>query len=151
MDLESAELTRAAFGLDISFIVPDLLYAEELRSRHEHLKDMGLVVTPLSEGDMRQVERMRNKHRRPGFYDITALVLAKREACPLLTGDRHLREAGEAEGVEVRGTPWLILELVEKKIVTKGDARQAFVRMKQLGRRLPWDQIEKHFGSLGDF
>ena len=65
--------------------------------------------------------------------DLFALALAHQEHCPLMTGDRYLREAAEHEAVEVRGTLWLMERLIEEGILTVARAEVAYEQMKATG------------------
>lgn len=50
IDVEVAGLTEVLFGLDHTFAVPDILYAEELAARHGRLIALGLeVMEPVPE------------------------------------------------------------------------------------------------------
>jgi hypothetical protein len=60
----------------------------------------------------------------------------------LLTGDKKLRAAAEREEVTVRGTLWLVDRLVQEKKITITVAEQAYARMKEEGRRLPWQEVD---------
>lgn len=88
------------------------------------------------------------KYKQPSRYDCFALVLAKKEQCPLLTGDQNLRKAAEQEQVEVKGTLWVVENLVSDGIIDLASARQAYARMKANGRRLPWEQAETRLETM---
>ena len=68
-----------------------------------------------------------------------AIVLAQKERCPLLTGDRDLRHAAGQECVLVNGTIWLIEQLLGHNLLTAEEAYLSLEKMEQSGRRLPWD------------
>jgi predicted nucleic acid-binding protein len=143
IDVEVGGLTAAMFSLDCQFAVPDVLYYEELEAQHAHLRDMGLQIRSLSASSVEQVQVLARAYRRPGRNDLFALALAQAEACPLLTGDAALRQAAEAERVEVKGTIWLISEMLRERRIAVELARAALHRMRLTGRRLPWDTAEK--------
>ena len=48
LDIEVGELVATMFRLPYRFVVPDVLYAEELAARHSHLLAMGLTTMTLS-------------------------------------------------------------------------------------------------------
>lgn len=73
---------------------------------------------------------------------------ARQEQCPLLTGDNALRNAAASEGIEVRGTLWVVEALVAQGVITKRRAESAYNRMKSAGRRLPWRQAFERLTSL---
>lgn len=68
--------------------------------------------------------------------------------CPLLTGDLRLRRTAEKEAIIVQGTLWLIEQIVIHKIITIQTASSAYEKMKQAGRRLPWDIAKQRLADL---
>ena len=80
------------FSLDCQFIVPDILFTEELAELHAHVLDLGLEQKSLSSESMIATVRMAQIYKRTSRNDLFALSLAKQEHCPLLTGDKHLKE-----------------------------------------------------------
>jgi hypothetical protein len=88
IDLERADLLRAAFSLDAEFVVPDLLYERELRdSGGADLLALGLRVESLSEGEVERAQAYRRVHARLALPDTFALTLAKSRRWLLLAGD----------------------------------------------------------------
>ncbi|GAB7526939.1 DUF3368 domain-containing protein [Paraburkholderia sp. 2C] len=148
-DVEVSDLVVPMFSLDYQFAVPDVLFYEELQDRHAHLLDLGMQVRTLSAERVERVQELARYHARPGRNDLFALALAEAEACPLLTGDAALRQAAQAERVEVRGTVWLLGEMVRKRSITVSAAHVALDKMRRNGRRLPWDLAEQTLEALG--
>ncbi|MEZ4239475.1 MAG: DUF3368 domain-containing protein [Myxococcota bacterium] len=125
------------------------LFEQELRARHAHLLALGLrsmVVEPAAVGRAVALARV---HRRPSRMDLLALALAESERCPLITGDRHLRSAAEAEQVEVHGTLWVMAEAVAAGAATAAGVRAAYAAMRDQGRRLPWDLVDAQLVAFG--
>lgn len=143
IDVEVGGLMASMFSLGYQFAVPDVLFFEELAEQHAHWRGMGLQVKSLSAQGVDRVQALSQKYKRPSRNDLFALALAEHAQCPLLTGDAALRSAAEAEHIEVKGTIWLVTEMVRQQCITVAVARAAFERMRQGGRRLPWDLVEK--------
>jgi hypothetical protein len=148
IDIEIGGLVAPMFSLDYQFAVPDILFYEELEEQHGYLLDMGLEARDLDELLVARVSELAAQYPRPGRNDLFALVLAVHEECPLLTGDKDLRAAAENENVEVRGTLWLVNELVSTGKISVHVARGAIQRMRAHGRRLPWDMAEQMLAQL---
>jgi len=148
MDVEVGDLVAPMFSLGYRFVVPDVLYYEELEEQHAHLRDMGLQIRSLAASGVARVEVLSRTYVKPGRNDLFALALAEIERCPLLTGDAALRQAAEAERLEVRGTIWLISEMLREQRITVAVARAALNKMQSNGRRLPWGAAEQ---ILADF
>jgi rRNA-processing protein FCF1 len=155
IDMEVGGLTATMFRLDgYRFAVPDVLFAEELAAQHPNLPGLGLEVLTLAADGVQDAQVLLSRHDTTGVsrMDILALALARQERCPLLTGDRRLREAAAAEGVEVTGTIWLVGELVRSGVVELEAARRAYDAMESGGRRLPWGEVKRQlaqFAALG--
>ena len=148
IDIEIGGLIAPMFSLDYQFAVPDILFYEELEEQHGYLLDMGLAVRELDENSVARVIALAAQYPRPGRNDLFALVLAANEKCPLLTGDKDLKAAAETENIDVRGTLWLVNEMVRTEKITVHVARGAYQRMRAQGRRLPWDIAEQLLTEL---
>lgn len=142
VDLEDGLLISELFQLPYQFAVPDILYAEELEEQHSHLLGMGLEQMSLNSASMQYTVELVARYRNPSFHDCLALALARQEGCPLVTGDRRLREAAEQEGVEKRGTVWIIDQLLDHGVIGAEEAALAVQRMREAGSRLPWAALE---------
>jgi rRNA-processing protein FCF1 len=91
---------------------------EELDEPDEHeLKRYGLLTYHLSGADIAEIGRLRGQYSEPSNADLSALAAAKATKVLLLTGDRRLRAAATKEKVPVRGTLWLLDELVRLEIL----------------------------------
>jgi len=143
IDIQAGNLIEVVFRLPETFAVPNILYEEELLERHPELPGFGLQVLGISEAYVREAYRLRGQYSMPSQNDLFALALAKQEHCPLLTGDRALRAAAEREEVIVRGTLWLMDRLVAERLITVTALERACDRMKQAGRRLPWNEVDR--------
>jgi len=143
IDVEVGGLIAPMFSLGYRFFVPDVIYWEELAEHHAHWLGLGLQIQSLSGEGVARVQALSIKHKRPSRNDLFALALAEQAQCPLLTGDAALRGAAEAERIEVKGTVWLVTEMLRKQCINPTVARAAFDRMRQEGRRLPWASVDK--------
>lgn len=73
IDLERADLLRAAFSLDAEFVVPDLLYERELRnSGGADLLALGLRVESLDESEVERAQACRREYPRLALPDTFA-------------------------------------------------------------------------------
>ena len=143
IDMESGDLLRHMFQLPETFAAPNILYEEELIEHHPELPAHGLRILELTGESMQEAYRLRQRYNQPSQNDLFALALAKQEECPLLTGDKNLREAAKDEKIEVRGTLWLVERMFEEKIIDVSKVEHAYEGMRQEQRRLPWGEVEK--------
>ena len=148
IDMEVGGLIEAMFRLPEKFAFPNILYEEELLDRHAELPGFGLQVLEINEEYVKESYRLRVLYRKPSQNDLFALALAKQEACPLVTGDKDLREVADFETVVVSGTLWLIERLIEDSMISVEAAQNAYDKMKDEGRRLPWPHVRKQLKRL---
>ena len=147
IDMEEGGLLASMFSLDCEFLIPDILFYEELEELHPHLVGMGLKIQPLSSELVARGANLAAQYTKPGRNDLFALALAEHSNCPLLTGDANLRMAAKSENIEVRGTIWLMEQMVCSGL-SFAIARTAYEQMKARGRRLPWDVAEAGLRKL---
>lgn len=148
IDMVSGGLLEHMFQLPEEFAVPDVLYIEELSERHSELPAYGLRVLDMDSSVISEAVRLRTQYHKPSQNDLFALALASRRDCPIVTGDKYLREAAEAEGVTLVGTLWLIERMIEEGIVSVDAAEAAYDRMRSDGRRLPWPEVGRQLARL---
>lgn len=143
IDLEAGEILHSLFELPYQFAMPDVLYEEEIKGGCPYLLDMGLKTLVVTGEYVNYAVRLGAvTGNEPGFNDRLALALARQESCPLLTGDGNLRVLAAEEGTEVRGTLWILGEVIEFGLLTQEQALTVLHRMKRRGRRLPWKEAE---------
>lgn len=150
IDMEVAELTEVMFTMPHEFAVPDVLYHEELHPACEPLINLGLQIHVLPSEVMATVEPLRAMHRRLSANDLLAMVLARHMECPLLTGDRHLREAAATLNLQVYGTLWLMAEMFRAEILSVHQVEEAYALMRVASRRLPWDDVELQLQEMSE-
>lgn len=148
IDLECAGLTARMFRLNYEFAAPDLLYNNELSKDHGDLPGLGLQLRELSPELIQEGWDRRSRHRKLSIFDLFALVLARAEGCPLLTGDKFLRADAEAEGITVYGTLWLMERLFEQRFITFEELEAAYAEMRLAQRRLPGNAIKRQLKRL---
>jgi len=148
IDLEEGGLMEELFRLPYEFTVPDILFAEELEAQHSHLLDMGLLQGELASATLQYAVELIQRSVGVSRNDCFALALARQEQCPLLTGDQQLRNVAGREGVIVMGTLWVVTQLVRHLVITKEEAKASYRRMRENGRRLPWDLALRSLDEL---
>lgn len=141
IDMEVGCLIQPMFRLPYEFHTPDILFEEELDTQHAYLLHLGLVKAPLSSKTLQTAQALMRKYPKPSRNDCFALALAADLGLPLLTGDKHLRNATADHGVRLMGTLWLFVEMHNHGLLTKEALGVALRKMKDGGRRLPWSKI----------
>lgn len=149
IDMEAGELIEQLFQLPMQFVMPDILYWQEIQPAGASLHEHGLLILEVTGEYIRYAENLRRRYgSAPSVNDLLALALAKQESCPLLTGDQALRSVALQEQIPVMGTIWLLCAMVENKLLNVDAALNAVKRMKARKRRLPWDEVESILNGL---
>lgn len=148
IDIEEGGLLEDFFGLPYQFLTPDILFYEELDAQHAHLLELGLEIRELSPESVSYAGTLIQSYSSPSANDCFALALASQEQCPLLTGDLALRNAANRERIEIRGTIWIVEELVRHNVISVARAHEAYGRMRERGRRLPWKIAHEGLNDL---
>lgn len=143
IDLEYCQLTHKLFELPYHFCTPDLLFEFELKAQHAHLLESGLRTLTLSSQFVSDIKKLSKKYIKTSTYNLMSLLLAKQEECPLLTGDEALRDEASKEDIIVKGTIWILEQMVFHKILSKNEVLSALDTMKNSGRRLPFKKAKK--------
>ncbi len=143
IDIECCGLTIQMLSLPYQFLLPDILFQEELQHHHPGLLDKGFVEMSLNPESLSNSIELGKKYTKPSRYDCLALAAAIQEECPLLTGDKNLRKAAKQEEIEFKGTLWIMEELFISKLISLDQTIQAFEVMKEAGSRLPQGEITK--------
>jgi predicted nucleic acid-binding protein len=154
IDLGKCRLIRAVLQLPYTFVMPDVLFADELVHfspvQKDELRALGLQVVELDPQGTRRAFEHSAQYRALTANDCFALALAEQTPdCILLTGDSALRRIGTEIGIEVHGVLWAIDELERTSLAT---ARQLYDALSLFEQDslvfLPKDEIRQRLRRL---
>ncbi len=148
IDMDDSGLLSSLFKLPYEFVTPDVLFEEELKENHPNLLELGLQVKAIKSDFIAYAFSLKSSHGIVSVHDCLALSLAKQEACPLLTGDRRLRKLADKEAVVVKGTLWVVEQMIIHEVITLDEAKAAYQKMQEAGSRLPFDEAIKRLDNL---
>jgi predicted nucleic acid-binding protein len=152
-DLYHLQVLPEFFALDLEIHTTDFVYNEITNSAQkndfaifERSKKLIIIkITPEEEDDIRDMRLARSNK---SFPDRTILWKARQLNCALLTCDNALRKEAEANGLEVRGSIWVINELISNGIISNAKGIELLKHMKLVNPRLPVDEIDKLIRGL---
>lgn len=151
IDLKSISLIEEVFLLPYDIGVPNILYYDELKDTDgEILEANGIRIIEMTDEEVIDTINKSGQTKRVSFNDLTTLVVAQSRGYILVTGDGNLRMMAQKEKVELRGTIWIIDELVDKDIISKESAVIACNKLINLGRRLPQNELLKRIRLWSD-
>ena len=121
IDLKLTNIIEKVFLLPYELAVPDILYNDELKDMDgELLEANGIKIIEMTNDEVVETAERSGMTNRVSFNDLTTLVVAKSRGYILVTGDGNLRKIAKSENVELRGTIWLIDEMVSNNILDIG-------------------------------
>jgi hypothetical protein len=152
IDLQVRNLLDNVFEWDARWLIPDLA-GRKLDTDDAEVLDLlvgwGLNVQSLSGDEVEAVIDLNAQYAAPSRTDVATLVVARAEGGVLVTGDQGLRDAAEAEGIEVHGTLWVADALVDTATVEPPEAARALELMKEAERRLPEEEVNWRVDAWG--
>ena len=66
----------------------------------------------------------------------------------MLTGDKNLRTEAEENGLEVHGSIWVVMMIVEAKLLSAPKGIELYEKLKTVNDSLPKDEIDKLIKKL---
>ena len=79
IDMETSGLIEKMFRLPEIFVVPDILFVEELSAHHPTLPAYGLQIKALEARAIEDAIQLSRQYKQPSLNDLFALALARQE------------------------------------------------------------------------
>lgn len=154
IDLAKTQLLENLLQLPYRFVIPDVLYADELITlrhyRREQLLNIGFELGTLDGPQVGKVGEYSHRYSALSLNDCFALVMAETTVdAVLLTGDQQLRRVAEQQGVAVHGILWILDQAYEQGAV---DAETLHAALLVLDNdpltRLPGKELQRRMQNL---
>lgn len=141
---------------DVPSAFPDLLFEEELIDLGAYsrvdLISFGLLVDALDQFGVKNAQSYQFRCRGFSLVDCFALALASGKEYPILTGDKVMRTFAKANQINVHGVLRLVDRMLDAGVVTKADALEALVSMRDDPRsHVPAQELTRRIRQLSDF
>ena len=132
--------------LDLRIVIPEDLLVDELSDWEKSIRSLGFALDSLSGNEMQKFFLpLMSQYQNSGlsYYDVLVLTLAKVRRTTLLTGDLRLRKAAVEQQVSLKGTIFLLEQLVIQKVLSVQATLALLGKMQKAGSRLPWNQARE--------
>ncbi len=126
-----------------NFVIDEIKLSEQKAAIETYLNSGKLKVFHLSETEIDTVRIFKTVRNFKGLTDKTVLWKAIELKSPLLTGDGKLRSEAKEQGLEVRGSIWVIEEFVKHELIKNSKAISLLENLKECNSSLPFDEIDK--------
>ena len=137
------------FRLPCTYVMWSEAIGDEVRSPgglREKLLAAGLVAVEMTDDEFWLADGYGDSHAGLSVYDAAALAIAKSRGIALMTGDRRLRRAAQAEGVEVTGTIGVLDRLLAEDLADEEEYRTCIAALLDVNGgivRPPEDELRK--------
>ena len=152
-DLMNIEALPEFFGLDFEicttdFVVNEILRLEQAEQIQNFIRSKQLTVINFSADEIEEVVNLKTKRTLRRIADKSVLWKALQLKCTLLTGDKSLRNEAEENGLEVHGSIWVVLLMVDSNLLSVVKGIELFEKLKIVNDSLPKEEIEKLIKKL---
>ena len=147
IDLHRGGLLAALFRLPARYVVPDIMFRDELEEWFgDALIEGGLIIRPLEGDEVGVAQECLRRCPSLSLHDAYALAVAVAGKHTLLAGAKDLRELGTEMGVEVRGVLHVFDLIEDAGIVSSASLHTCLTLVCRARRtRLPQDEVEVRF------
>jgi rRNA-processing protein FCF1 len=147
-DLMNIEALPEFFGLDFEicttdFVVSEILRLEQAEQIQNFIRSKQLTVFSFSSDEIDEVVNLKTKRMLRRIADKSVLWKALQLKCQLLTGDKSLRSEAEENGLEVHGSIWVVMKIVDAKLLSAEKGIELYEKLKIVNDSLPKEEIEK--------
>jgi len=141
------------FNLDFEicttvFVIAEILPTPQRDLVETFIRAKKLTVFEFSAEEVEAVKNFDAERNLKRFTDKSVIWKSHQMNCPMITGDKKMREVAEKMGIEVHGSIWVIDELVSKMLISKEKAIMLLEQLRITNSWLPKDEIEKRINDL---
>jgi predicted nucleic acid-binding protein len=141
------------FSLDLDICTTVFVIEEIKPSPQRELVEMfirakKLTVFEFSGEEIEDVTNFNSGLDLKRFTDKSVIWKSLQLKCPLLTGDKKMREVAEKLGIEVHGSIWVIDELISSYLISTNKAITLLEQLLVTNSWLPKDEIDKRINKL---
>nr|DAY63878.1 MAG TPA: hypothetical protein [Caudoviricetes sp.] len=148
IDLKYTNLLDEVFQLPYEIAIPNILFNDELKEKDgDLLEERGVKILEMTDEEVMDTVVLSRDTNKVSFNDLTTLVVARKRNYVLVTGDGNLRKMASSYNIELRGTLWLLDELVKYEIISFETAIEACEKLLASTRRLPKIELQKRIVS----
>lgn len=146
-DLFELKVLPQFFDLDweihtTDFVLDEIVYVEQIKEFEEFKRLNKLRVIKVTSDEIALIRQFELKRPNKSFPDKTALWHAKKMQCILLTGDGALRTEAEHQKIEVHGSIWVLMQLLENELINVPKTIKLLNELKKINSRLPKNEID---------
>ena len=152
-DIITIDALPEFFALDFEicttdFVVSEILLSHQREQVESFIRAKKLIVFELSIDEIDSIRNFKTTRFFKGITDKTVLWKSHQLKCPLLTGDKKIRNEAEDLNIEVHGSIWVIQKLITDEVVSKQAGTVLLEKLKASNTNLPHNEIDKLIRQL---
>lgn len=128
------------------FLIGELKIKEQRDLIEKLAKEGKIIVNKFSSSEIGNILNL--QERNLSFEDCSALYLAMKNNCLLLTGDKSLRTTAESRKVKVSGIFYVLDSLFAARTISEVAHQKALSLLREINPRLPAREFEKRFKAI---
>ncbi len=136
------------------FVINEIVPSEQKEMLEYFIRAKKLDVYELSSDEVEEVEKFDTGIDLKRFTDKSVIWKSVQLNCPILTGDRKMKEVATRFGIEVHGSIWVVDALIIERMISSEDAINLFENLALANSWLPKHEIERRINILrqgGDY
>jgi predicted nucleic acid-binding protein len=141
------------FSLDFDvcttvFVIDEIKSSPQREQVETFIRSKQLTVFEFSGEDIEDIINFETCRDFKRFTDKSVIWKSLEMKCPMLTGDKKMREVAEKLGLEVYGSIWVIDELIRSDLISSDKAIVLLEQLMATNSWLPRNEIEKRINKL---
>jgi predicted nucleic acid-binding protein len=141
------------FSLDFDicttvFVIDEIKSSPQREQVETFIRSKQFTVFEFTGEDIEDIINFETGRDLKRFTDKSVIWKSLELKCPMLTGDKKMREVAEKLGLEVYGSIWVIDELIRSDLISSDKAIVLFEQLLVTNSWLPRNEIEKRINKL---
>jgi len=124
------------------FVIDEIKRSDQRDTIEVFIRAKEINVIGFTAEEIGEIYELQTSKNFKGITDKSVLWKSLQLDCPLLTGDRKLRIEAEEQGVEVHGTIWVIMSLVDNELIDRIKGIHLLETLKRVNSSLPVVEID---------
>jgi predicted nucleic acid-binding protein len=140
-----------SLNFDISttvFVIQEIKSSPQKEWIETFIRAKKLTVFEFSDEEIDEVTSFNTGFDLKRFTDKSVIWKSQQLNCPMLTGDKKMRDVAEKLGLEVHGSIWVIDELLNNHMILANKAIDLLEQLMLTNGWLPRNEIEKRIQKL---
>jgi|WetSurMetagenome_2_1015567.scaffolds.fasta_scaffold01943_2 predicted nucleic acid-binding protein len=125
------------------FVINEVRPSAQRDLLENFIRSKKLTVFGLSGDEVDEIEQIDTGVYLKRFTDKSVIWKSLQLKCPILTGDKKMKDVASRLGLEVHGSIWILDSLIINNMISPIEAIDFFEKLKMTNNWLPGNEIER--------